>query len=81
MSQPELTPEDQAHIQSRTRRMVGYIGLRRIQALAREIQEGDRKNRKAARIIAAWCAVLAAAGVALYFGAPGVLEAIFRMLS
>ena len=77
----DLSPEEQAAIREKTRRMVGYIGLRKIDRLVREFQEEEAFKRKAARIITLCCAALLVAGALLYVGAPGWLEALFRMFS
>lgn len=76
-----LSPEEQALIQDKTQWLVGYIGLRKIQQFVREFQEEEAFKRRAAKIITVCCAVLVVAGALLYIGAPGVLEALFRMFS
>lgn len=65
----------------KTQRMVGYIGLRKIQEFVREFQEQEAFDRRAAAMITLCCALLVVGGVLLYIGAPTVLEALFRMFS
>ena len=78
---PGLSPEDDAVVREKARRMVGLGVLHQIQLFARRYQEEQALKRRMARTIAIVLAIMTVAGGLVFMANPTLLTALFRSFS